>query len=200
MRTINLKSNGLGRYDDVSPFMITGNKLEITVTVPQVNGDYYFIAENNGKSYKIPLYTNGAVTLNELTAGELTAQVDHYYKGVRLKTYRIEPLILCEASSDLSGTPEINNLALKVTNLETAYSVFKKQLISMTTQIKELSEMLAAERARTLSLLKFAWTDYLENVYLNEGGFEVFIAQYGFTNLTDKEITFIKGENEDEKN
>ena len=34
----NFITNGLGRYDDVSPFIITDNKLEIKVELPNYNG------------------------------------------------------------------------------------------------------------------------------------------------------------------
>ena len=50
MRLIKLKSNGLGRYDDVSPFLVTDNKLEIKVELPGFNGEFYLITENNGKT------------------------------------------------------------------------------------------------------------------------------------------------------
>ncbi len=39
MKTVKLKSNGLGRYDDVSPFMVTDNKLEILSGIEKWRGE-----------------------------------------------------------------------------------------------------------------------------------------------------------------
>lgn len=48
MKTITLKYNGLGRYDDVSPFIITDNSLKLKIVLPEQSGEYYLITENNG--------------------------------------------------------------------------------------------------------------------------------------------------------
>ena len=48
MRIIQLKPNGVGRYDDVSPFMITDNMLELETDLPPLNGEFYITTENNG--------------------------------------------------------------------------------------------------------------------------------------------------------
>ena len=52
MTTIKLKSNGIGRYNDVSPVIITDRKLNLKIALPPVNGDFYFVAENNGTTQK----------------------------------------------------------------------------------------------------------------------------------------------------
>ena len=42
MKTIKLKCTGVGRYDDVSPFIITDNKLSLHIELPTLNGEFYF--------------------------------------------------------------------------------------------------------------------------------------------------------------
>ena len=107
MKLITIKSNGLGRYDDVSPFVMTDGKLELKVVLPVSNGEFFFIAENNEVKFKKVLAEDGRVHLDGLTAGELKAEVKHYLKGELIKCYKIEPLILKEVDCNLSGTPEI---------------------------------------------------------------------------------------------
>lgn len=40
MRTITIKSKGLGRYDDVSPFLVESETLELKILLPNLNGEF----------------------------------------------------------------------------------------------------------------------------------------------------------------
>lgn len=179
MRVIQLKSNGLGRYDDVSPFIITDGKLEIKVVTPKSNGLYFFVAENNTTKFKTLIPEDGIVTLNGLTAGELKSEVKHYLKGELIETFKIEHLLLKDLDCNLSGTPEIVALQKEIEELKTAVMVLKSQLQNL------------------YALIRFAYKDYQDNVYLSGGTFKDFVNEFGFA-LTDEEIKLIIGENEND--
>ncbi len=175
MKTINLKSNGIGRYDDVSPFIIADNKLEIKVGLPNLHGEFFLVAENNGKAFKKTLSRLEPVILEGLTAGELQTEVQHCLKGELIKTYKIEPLILKEVNGSLSGTPELVDLQAQITALNNTVADLESKLS------KKLN-----------ALIRFAYKDYQNNVYLSGGSFGDFIKEFGFE-LTDEEIKSIKG-------
>lgn len=176
MKTINLKSNGIGWYTDVSPFIIADNKLEIKVGLPNLNGEFFLVAENNGKAFKKTLSRIEPVILEELTAGELQTEVQHYLKGELIKTYQVEPLILKEVNGSLSGTPELVNLQAQITALSNSVEDLEAKLN------KKLN-----------ALIRFAYKDYQNNVYLSGGSFGDFIKEFGFE-LSEEEIKLIKGE------
>ena len=132
-------------------------------------------AENNGKAFKKTLSRLEPVILEGLTAGELQTEVQHYLKGELIKTYQIEPLILKEVNGSLSATPEIISLQAQITALNNTFADLEE----------ELSKKLNA-------LIRFAYKDYQNNVYLSGGSFGDFIKEFGFE-LTDEEIKSIKG-------
>lgn len=175
MKTINLKSNSLGRYADVSPFVIADNKLKLKVELPNINGEFFLVAENNGKTFKKSLSRIEPVILEELTAGDLQTEVQHYLKGELIKIYKVEPLILKEVNGSLSGTPEIVDL--------------QAQIIALSKTVADLGEKLSK---RLYALMRFAYKDYKDNVYLSGGSIEDFIKEFGFE-LSEEEIKLIKG-------
>ncbi|MDE6597603.1 MAG: hypothetical protein K2K60_03080 [Clostridia bacterium] len=201
MKTIILKSNGTGRYDDVSPFIVTDNRLEIKAILPNFNGEFYLVAENNGKTYKKLLSCDGSVLLDELTVGELNAEVKHYLKGEHIKTYKIEPLLLKEVEGMHSVIPEIVELKTELLNLKTKNAALQTNLSELDNSFTEyknnadLREMRVYKNA--LALMKFAFKDYKDNVYLGGRNMEEFISEFGFE-LTEEEIKAIKGENKND--
>lgn len=182
MRTINLKPNGVGRYDDVSPFMIADKGLELKIDLPNFNGEFYLVAENNGKAFKMLLSRNGVIALNELTAGELNAEIKHYLKGELIKTYKIEPLLLKEVDGTLSATPEIAELMAEISALDKSFKEYKQTADSRELRAKN----------NVIALIKFAFKDYKENVYLGGGTLEDFIKEFGFE-LSEEELKEIIG-------
>lgn len=179
MKTITIKSNGIGRYDDISPFLVTDKKLDIKVELPNLSGEFYLIAQNNGKTYKKYLPGNRQVSLEELTAGELQIKIVHYLKGVRIVSYEVEPLMLIEADATIEGTPEIAQLQSDATALKTSITDLQKSVTQM--------------EANIFALIRFAFKDYSENVYLSGGSLDDFIKEYGFI-LSNEQINVIKGE------
>lgn len=197
MKIIILKPNGIGRYDDVSPFMIVGNGLDLTVKLPALSGEFYFIAENNGNKIKLQIPYDGSITLNGLSAGELSAQVRHFAKGELIKTYRIEPLLLKEIDGDLAAEPEIIALNREVEEMKQVIAEQHEKAEGLEERLKTVSqeyeERFGKLQLNTLALIKFAFTDYRENVYLGGGNFERFLEEFGL-NLTEEEKKNLKGE------
>lgn len=199
MKRIYLKSNGVGRYDEVTPFVVTDNKLELKIDLPNVSGEFYFIGENNGQKIKRLIPRGGSITLEGLTAGELNAEIKHEFKGVLLKTYKTEPLILKEIDGSLSAMPEIEALNAKCASLERALEETKEAANKSIAELeKRFTKAIAEERGLTVGLLKFARADYKDNVYLGGGSFGEFIKRYGFTGLTEEELKIIKGDDGDD--
>lgn len=185
MRTIKLFSYGIGRYDDVSPFIIADNIIELKIELPNINGEFYLIAQNNGKTVKKPLSKYEPIKIEELTAGELKAEVKHYLKGILIKTYKIEPLLLKEVDGSISAIPEIKELKNQIKTLSESYESLKK----------EQSVFVEKIRLNIYALIRFAFTDYKNNVYLSGKGFNDFLKEFGF-NLTNDEISFFNKEQE----
>jgi len=193
MKTIKFNQNGTGRYDDVSPFILADGKLEIKIALPQLSGEFFFIAENNGKQFKKVIPQDGVIALDGLTAGELTAEVKHYLKGVLIKNYKVEPLILREVDGSLSATPEFIELqavisALKAELAALAHTVAQeKQAAEKRTEV--LNEWSAHVNIKLDALMNFAYDDYSKNVYLSGGDVEQFCKEYGFETKEEKFIT-----------
>ncbi len=194
MRTIVLKSSGIGRYEDVSPFMITDNKLQIKVELPNYNGEFYFVAESNGAVRKLLLPRNGEITLTGLAAGELNAEVKHYFKGMLIKSYKVEPLLLKEADGTLAAMTEIEALNRRICAVERDFAEFKQ---AAEIKGKEQAERLKNAEENLLALVRFAFKDNTDNPYLSGGTLDKFIKEYGF-NLPEEQIKLIKGENSNE--
>ena len=190
MRIINLKPNGVGRYDDVSPFIITDKKLALKINLPNVNGEFFLVSENNGEKIKRLLPGNGEITLEGLSAGELNAAVKHYLKGGLIKTYTVEPLVLIEVDGELSAEPEIAALRRDLDEL-------KETLAKERKNAAERDELLEKLKANELALIRFAFSDYSVNAFLKGGSFENFVKEYGFE--LDEELNSIKGEKKDDE-
>lgn len=158
MRTITIKSKGLGRYDDVSPFLVESETLELKILLPNLNGEFFFVSELNGKNGGAKLIPpSGVITLTGLEAGELHAEVKHYLRGERIETYKVEPLLLKAVDTQLSATPEIAFLMGEC-------QAMRKKLEAAE---KSLAETEKHNRERDIALLSYAWADYQNNVQLN---------------------------------
>lgn len=194
MKTIIIKSNGVGRYDDVSPFIIADNKLEIKTELPELSGEFFLIAENNGKIHKRFLQRGKSITLEKLDAGELTAEVKHYVKGVLVKTYKIEPLILREVDGNLNGTPEITALRQETSALR---EILANEKQCAKEREEKLLKAIGELKENMFALVLFAYTDFKFNVFLEGGSREEFLTKFGFK-LTEEQINKIFGGKEND--
>lgn len=191
MKTIKLKSNGTGRYDDVSPFIITDSTLTLKVELPNFNGEFYLVTENNGKTCRRLLVRDVEIQLDGLTAGELNAEVKHYMKGELIKSYKAEPLLLKEVDGMLSAMPELEAIHRHICAVERTFEEYKE---SAEKRVKEAEERYNKLKANLLALVRFAFYDYSDNPYLDGGSFEEFASKFGFE-LTEEQIKTLKGEN-----
>lgn len=199
MRTITLKSIGVGRYDDVSPFLITDKALSFKVTLPAVNGEFYFVYESDGKTEKRLIPKDGVLTLKGLAAGEFRAEVKHYLKGELIKVYKVEPLLLKEVDGTLATEPEIVDLRRITDGLvktlaaeQRKAEILREELTKERERSNELAQRLEAAEQTIERLVRFALDDFKENVYLGGGSIAEFNEKYGFA------VAEPKGENEDE--
>ena len=157
MRKIKLKSNGLGRYDNVSPFLIESGALALEIYLPDKSGEYYLVSELNGKEKVQRIIRGSSVTLSDLETGELKAAVKHYLRGELIEVYKIEPLLLKAVDTQLSATPEIAFLMGEC----------KAMREKLEAAEKSLAETEKHNRERDIALLSYAWADYQNNVQLN---------------------------------
>lgn len=184
MKTITLKPNGVGRYEDASPFIITDNQLQLKIELPAVNGEFYFVGELIGVQIKKHIPADSVLTLVNLVAGELCAEVKHYLKGELIKTYHIEPLLLKEVDCSLTAEPRFGELTQRVENLEKAVEELKA-----TNKQRYLWEKSVDGKLKSLCL--FAFTDYLQNVYLDGKDLNEFATRFGFE-FSEEEIEILK--------
>lgn len=191
MRIITIKSDRVGRYDDVSPFLVERD-LELKIELPEKSGEFYFTFELNGKIGK-PIYIprGGTIVVGELSAGELRAEVKHYLRGTLLEVYKVEPLLLKAVESGLSVTPEIAILTGEVEAL-------KKETEELTKSLTEERENAQkAVRELALSFLSYAYAEYVFDVQLNARSLsaEEFARALGYE-LSKEELEEIKKKKE----
>lgn len=204
MKTIILKQNGMGRYGDVSPFPIGDLELELQ-GIPTYSGEFRFLAYcNNVKcSENTVTAANNRVSIprEKLVAGRFTCVVIHYSKGIEVKRFPVEDLLVTQLETGFQAFPELAQMEQRISALERGLSDERESRIAYVRNSEErmtalVQEHAAKERKLTLALMKFAYKDYRENVYLESGSFEDFLNGFGFDNtaLSDEEIKFIKGE------
>ena len=187
MKTIRLHISGIGRYDDVSPFIVTDNKLELKIELPNLNGEFYLVTDVNGTKNKLRLPSDGVITLDGLSAGELQAEVKHYLKGGLIKKYRVESRIRIEVDGALSGIPEITALNAEISELKDELDKANQSLSEQSAELAGLKKWVEAQKTilkeqedKINALIKFAYTDYNASVYLKGGDETAFAEEFGF--------------------
>lgn len=211
MKTIQLKQHGLGRYTDVSPFPLGDLEIELQ-GVPVFNGEYRFIAFCNGSKVSENTVTTSKnvviISRDKLNAGRFSCYLSHYLKGMEVKRFPIEDLLISDVNSDIYAQPEIavleQNIRLLRQEVEREKQIRTQAVEQVKTSCQEIldrynvAQELLFKTQRTLSvcLIKFAYKDYLENVYLESGTFDDFLKEFGFNfiEFSPEEIKFIKGE------
>lgn len=214
MRSITIKSDRVGRYDDVSPFLLERGDLELKIELPEKSGEFYFAFELNGKIGK-PIYIprGGTIVVGELSAGELRAEVKHYLRGTLLEVYKVEPLLLKAVERKLSATPEIALLTDEIAFLTGEIEALKKETEALKKSLTEalkketeaLKESLTEERENArkavrelvLSFLSYAYAEYVFDVQLNARSLsaEEFARALGYE-LSKEELEEIKNKKE----
>lgn len=207
MKTIQLKTYGMGRYGDVSPFPMGDLELEI-FGIPDISAQFRFLAKCNGaicaESTVSAARNRVTIPREKLSAGRFSCEVRQYDKGTETKIFKVEDLLITDISGDLSADPEIAHLRREIEELraETAGlgKLAKEEKSAREKAESELKELLAYAHETALGLLKFAFEDYRENVYLGGGTFEEFLTAYGLSlkEFCAEEIKKIKGDKDND--
>ena len=196
MKTLQLKQHGTGRYSDVSPFPLGDLEIEIA-GIPNIAAEFRFIGKCNDVKVaeETVNVTKNRVTISQtiLSAGRFSAQVQQYNKGILAKIFTCEELIITELGDGLTAEPVTEQLRRNVAALSKDLSAEREARLEAENKVKEALQY-AHEIA--LGLLRFAYEDYCENVYLPGGTFEEFLKDYGIDTkgFTPEEINKIKGE------
>ena len=170
MRSVKFKSNGLGRYDDVSPFLIESGVLELKIGLPERNGEFYFVTELNKKQTVKPIIC-GMVVLDGLEAGELRAAVKHYLRGEVIEVYKIEPLLLKSVDKDLSAMPEFALLTGEITALKDELAALKRTAEEhFAATVESFKGVIDWQRESEGSFVSFAYAVYENSPLLNSCG------------------------------
>ena len=167
MRKIKMKSNGIGRYDDVSPFLIESGALELAIEFPEISGEFYFVAELNGKETVKPIMRSSAVMLDNLQAGELKAAVKHYLRGELIEVYKVEPLLLKAVDKDLSAMPEFALLMGEIASWKERTETLEKRLTEAEERAERADNYFEELQMKLDGLMEYAYLSYCENVRLN---------------------------------
>lgn len=130
MKTIKLNLNGLGRYDDVAPFVLTDGKLELEIILPKSNGLFFLVAENNEKKYKVLIPEDGKLSIDGLTAGELKCEIKHYVRGELVENYKIETLLLRKLDDSCTADPTVAQLLREVQSLKDENAKLREETTS----------------------------------------------------------------------
>lgn len=194
MKTIRLKENGIGRYSDVSPFPLGDLEIELQ-GIPNYSGEFRFVGAINGAQCILASVTTAQnrvnVPIDKLTAGKFSCRVIQYIDGKEVRIFKAEDLLITDVNGDFSAVPEIVEMQGKISDLQTA-------LATETTARQEAEEeaKTAKEYANGIlhGLLRFAYTDYKQNVYLDgTPDFDGFLQAFGIT-LSEEDKAKIKGE------
>lgn len=189
MKTIQLKSGRLGRYDDVSPFLVESGALELKIELPKQSGEFFLVSELNGKSLgTIPFLRGCTEVLHLSEAGELHAEVKQYLRGELVETYKVEPLLLKAVDKSLSAMPEIAALREECDELRKGTNELKKELQHHKEEVeRRLSKLVTA-------FLSFAYAEYQSDVQLNAKGLsaEEFAEALGYREVKIEEDIYEK--------
>lgn len=121
MKTIQLKSRGIGQYGDGLPFPIGELELQI-LGFPAYDGEFRFVAECNGVKVCSQAVTPESnivhIAQEQLSAGRFSCAVWHYVGGEAVKKYPVEDLIITDLSGGLEADPELAQLTRRVAELE----------------------------------------------------------------------------------
>ena len=164
MKTIQLKSRGIGQYGNGLPFPIGELELQI-LGIPAYDGEFRFVAECNGAKVCSQAVTPESNTVHiaqeQLSAGRFSCAVWHYIGGEAVKKYPVEDLIITDLSGGLEADPELAQLTRRVAELEALTASQAADISALrqvdadiaqavaglntaVTQLQELTETLAA--------------------------------------------------------
>ena len=164
MKTIQLKSRGIGQYGDVLPFPVGELELQI-LGIPAYDGEFRFVAECNGEKVCSQAVTPESnivhIAQEQLSARRFSCALWHCIGGEAVKKYPVEDLIITDLSGGLEADPELAQLTRRVAELEALTASQAADISALrqvdadiaqavaglntaVTQLQELTETLAA--------------------------------------------------------
>lgn len=205
MRTIELKRGSVATYDDGSPFLVEAGTLDLLFRLPDPNGQYFVVDGTN----KTLIPSDGRVSLS-VNVGELRLAVKRYIGGRMVEGYAVEPLEVTSADGTVAAFPELSVLQRRTAQLEKELkeertvreSGQKEAADGLKKTDKEVASVKkdAADAVRKLAVafLRYAYTDYRRNVYVNTRSLALdqFLEAFGFSkeDFTAEELVKIKEE------
>lgn len=213
MRNIVLKRGSVAKYDDGSPFLVEAGELELRFTLPDPNGDYFLVA---GKR-KVAIPKDGHVSL-AVTEGTLNAAVKRYIRGKLVESYAVEPLEVMSVDGEVTAFPELSVLQRRAAELEkdikeevsarknviaTQNDAFWKSFTAQKNTLERAIAEQSEEQNKALhklavAFLRYAYTDYQRNVYVNTRSLSLgqFLTALGFSkeDFTAEELAAINEE------
>ena len=205
MRTIELKRGSVATYDDGSPFLVEAGTLDLLFRLPDPNGQYFVVDGTN----KTLISSDGRVSLS-VNVGELRLAVKRYIGGRMVEGYAVEPLQVESVDGTVTAFPELSVLQKRAVQLEKAMkeeTTLRENGQKQTAdELKKANEEVAsvkkdaadAVRKLAVAFLRYAYTDYRRNVYVNTRSLELdqFLEAFGFLkeDFTAEELAKIKEE------
>ena len=194
MHILTIKEKGLGRYSDVSPFPL--GDLEIDIQgIPNYNGEFRFFGACNGVQCAFETVTaaQSRVTIprDKLSAGRFSCRVVHYIGGKEVRIFKAEDLLITDVATDFSAVPEIVALEEKIGELSTSLDKEKTARADAEAKAKDAKEY--ADNI-LIGLVRFAYADYRQNVYLDgTPNFDGFLQAFKI-NFSEEDKIKVKGE------
>lgn len=196
MHILTIKEKGLGRYSDVSPFPLGDGDLEIEIIgIPAYRGDFKFIAQCNGVqcAQETVSTTQNHVIIphDKLSAGRFSCRVVYYIRRKEVCTFNVEDLLITNLDANLFSTPEIFSLNAEILSLKATLDEEKTARADAEAKAKDAKEY--ADNI-LLGLVRFAYADYRQNVYLDgTPNFDGFLQAFKI-NLSEEDKIKVKGE------
>lgn len=194
MKTIRFKENGIGRYNDVSPFPLGALDLELK-GIPDTTGEYRFVGAMNGKQCVLECVTAAQNRVNiprdKLTAGKFSCRVIQYMDGKEVRIFKAEDLLITDVNGNFSAVPEIVEIREEIKALQTALeqeTAARKEAEAQAQTAKEYADGIL------FGLVRFAYKDFKQNVYLDgTSNFDGFLQAFGIA-LSEEDKAKIKGD------
>lgn len=155
MKIIRFKENGVGRYEDVSPFPIGDLELQLD-GIPNYNGDFRFVASCNGVRCAESTLAAGQnlVTLPRevLTAGRFSVRITHYIDGEAVRIFKAEDLLITALEVDFTADPEISQMQREIDALTAENVAVKERISALETALESANAQLEAFEKRISTL------------------------------------------------
>ena len=186
MKNITLNRWDVSRYDDKSPFILESGDLSLHFVLSDGTGQYFVVS----KSERAPI-KNGYASV-KVKEGTLELCVKRYIDGRFVEAFPIEPLEVKSVDGELTAFPQITTLQTAAKDLYEKAAQLEKSISGVSEKGEKERETSASFiHSLALALFSFAYTDYKNNIYINnrELSAKAFLEVFGFSEqFTEEEI------------